>query len=237
MRYIAICDDEPVHLIYTQTLVQKALSPSQFETDSFSSAELLLQAMEPGDYCPDIAILDIRMDGLDGIELAKKLNKLAPGCKIIFLTSFLDYATEVYETEHIYFVLKGEMEHRLASALRKATETPVASCCIQVKHAKSASLVSLDQILFIERKGRKTRVQTENAEFWTTQTPLELLETIPPEAFIRCHQSYWVRTTKILAMKNNDFFLPNNHRIPLSRTYRQEAREQFFASLRYPSFL
>lgn len=237
MRYIAICDDEPVHLEYTQTLVQKTLPPSQFETDSFPSAELLLQAMEPGGFCPDIAILDIRMDGLDGIELAKKLNKLAPGCKIIFLTNFLDYATEVYETEHIYFVLKSEMDHRLEPALRKAVETPIASCYIQVKQAKGTILISLNQLLFLERKGRKTRIRMENEELWTAQTPQELLADIPPEAFIRCHQSYWVRTTKILAMKNNDFYLPNDCRIPLSRTYRQEAKEQFFASLKNPNFL
>lgn len=137
MRYIAICDDEPVHLEYTQSLVQKVLPPTQFETELFTGAEQLLQAMEPGDYCPNIAVLDIRMDGTDGIELAKKLNRLAPGCKIIFLTGFLDYATEVYETEHVYFVLKSEMEHRLGRALQKAVETPIVSCCIQVNRRRA----------------------------------------------------------------------------------------------------
>lgn len=234
MQYIAICDDEPVHLEYTQKLVQKILPPSQFETDSFSCAELLLQAIKPEDYCPDIAVLDIRMDGVDGIELAKKLNKIAPGCKIIFLTNFLDYATEVYEADHIYFVLKSDMDHRLEPALQKALKTPITSSCIQIKHAKSTFLISVDQILFLERKGRKTRIKTETEEFWTTQTPQELLTDIPPEAFIRCHQSYWIRTTKILAMKNNDFYLPNDFHIPLSRTYRLEARTQFFASLKFP---
>lgn len=235
MQYIAICDDEPVHLEYTRSLVQKILTPSQFETDLFSGAELLLRAMKAGDYRPDIAILDIRMDGLDGIELAKRLNRLAPECRIIFLTSFLDYATEVYEAEHIYFVLKSEMEHRLAPALRKAVEMPPTACCIRVKRAKGAALIPLDQILFLERSGRKTRVQTEKEEFLTAQTPQELLADAPEKAFIRCHQSYWVRRTKILAMKNNDFYLPKDLRIPLSRTYRREAKEQFFASLGNPA--
>lgn len=234
MRYVAICDDEPVHLNYAQTLVQKTLPPSQFEIDLFSGAEPLLQAMEPGEYRPDIAVLDICMGGSNGIELAKQLNRLAPGCRIIFLTSFLDYATEVYEAEHVYFVLKREMEHRLAPALRKAVEAPAASHCIQVKQAKGTTLISLKQILFLERQGRKTRVRTETDELWTAQTPQELLADSPPEAFIRCHQSYWVRTLKILALKNNDFYLPNDLRIPLSRTYRQEAKEQFFASLKAP---
>lgn len=232
MRSIAVCDDEPVHLQYTQALIQKMLPPSSFETALFSGAEPLLRAVRSGDCRPDIAILDIRMDGLDGIELAKKLNGLVPGCRIIFLTGFLDYATEVYETEHIYFVLKSEMEHRLGPALRKAEGSLRASCRIQVKQAGGVLLLSPEQILFLERKGRKTRVQAENEELWTAQTPQELLAELPGEAFIRCHQSYWVRTSKILALKNNDFYLPNDYCIPLGRTYRQEARERFFASLK-----
>lgn len=234
MRYIAICDDEPAHLVYTQTLVQKTLPPSEFETELFSGAEQLLRAMTPGDFCPDIAILDIQLNGANGIELAKQLNVLAPKCRIIFLTSFLDYATEVYETEHVYFVLKCEMERRLTPALQKAAEASAAPCRLTVKQAKSTTLIPLEHILFLERKGRKTRVRTETEEFWTSQTPQELLANIPGDAFIRCHQSYWVRTAKILALKNNDFYLPNEHRIPLSRTYRQEAKEQFFASLNRP---
>lgn len=237
MRSIAICDDEPVHLEYTQRLVQKTLPPTQFETELFPGAEPLLQAMEREEYCPDIAVLDIRMDGLNGIELAQTLNRLAPGCRIIFLTSFLGYATEVYEAEHVYFVLKSEAEHRLGPALRKAAETPPAPCWVPMKQAKGTTLIPLDQILFLERKGRKTRVQTETETLWTAQTPQELLETVPPEAFIRCHQSYWVRTTKILAMKHNDFYVTMDHRIPLSRTYRQAAKEHFFASLNHPAFL
>lgn len=237
MRSIAICDDEPVHLSYTQALVQKTLPTAEFETDLFPDAERLLQTMRAGDYRPDIAILDICMEGLDGIQLAKRLNRLAPSCKIIFLTSFLDYATEVYETEHIYFILKSEAEHRLGPALRKAVEMPAASHCIQVKRAKGTTLISLEHILFLERQGRKTRVRTETDELWTLQTPQKLLEDVPNEAFIRCHQSYWVRTPKILALKNNDFYLPNDLRIPLSRTYRQEAKEQFFASLKNLAFL
>lgn len=234
MRSIAICDDEPVHLEYTQRLVQETLPPAQFETELFPGAEPLLQAMEQEEYCPDIAILDICMGGSNGIELAKQLNRLVPGCKIIFLTSFLDYATEVYETEHIYFVLKRKMDHRLGVALRKAVEI-AESCCIQVKQAKGTALISLDQILFLERKGRKTRVRTETNELWTAMTPQALLSDVPPGTFIRCHQSYWVRTAKVLALKNNDFYLPNDQRIPLSRTYRQEAKAQFFASLTVPA--
>lgn len=234
MRHIAICDDEPAHLDYTHALVRRELPSTRFALERFSAPEQLLRAVEAQNYRPDIAILDICMGGASGIELAKRLNALAPRCKIIFLTSFLDYATEVYEAEHVYFVLKSEMEQRLRQALRKAEEALGAVRFLPVKQAKGTTLVPLEQVLFLERSGRKTRVQTEGEALWCAQTPQELLSAVPAEAFIRCHQSYWVRTAKILAMKNNDFYLPDGCRIPLSRTYRQAAKEHFFAALKEP---
>ena len=40
-------------------------------------------------YAPRVAVLDIRMAGMDGSELAKSLNPLVPGCAIIYLTAYL----------------------------------------------------------------------------------------------------------------------------------------------------
>ena len=42
------------------------------------------------------------------------MKHYAPFCQIIFLSSYLSYATEVYETEHIYFILKSQLHQRIA---------------------------------------------------------------------------------------------------------------------------
>ncbi|MDY5881603.1 MAG: hypothetical protein SPJ63_07635, partial [Oscillospiraceae bacterium] len=43
-----------------------------------------------------------------------------PTSKIIFISSYSGYLMDVYETEHVYFVLKPNMEERLPAALQKA---------------------------------------------------------------------------------------------------------------------
>ena len=47
----------------------------------------LLLEMNGTGYIPDIALLDIRIPGIGGIELAKVLNHCAPECKIVFISS------------------------------------------------------------------------------------------------------------------------------------------------------
>lgn len=115
---IAICDDELLHARQTQAAIRRC--EAQAVTRCFETPLALLAAVTQQGYAPRVAVLDIRMAGMDGIELAKRLNALVPGCAIIFLTAYLSYAPDVYETRHVYFVLKNELERRIGSALRAA---------------------------------------------------------------------------------------------------------------------
>ena len=54
--------------------------------------------LQPELPVPDIAILDIQLPGDSGIQLATLLNQSAPYCQILYLSSFVDYAVDVYKT-------------------------------------------------------------------------------------------------------------------------------------------
>ena len=53
-----------------------------------------------------------------------------------------------------------------------------------------------------------------------------------PQQFIRCHQSFWVNFRHVRTLESDCFLLDSGLRIPISRTCRAAAREQFFALLR-----
>jgi DNA-binding response OmpR family regulator len=56
-----------------------------FKVDTFNDAESALFAFEPGYY--DLAILDVRMPGMNGFQLCKKLREIDKRLKICFLTA------------------------------------------------------------------------------------------------------------------------------------------------------
>lgn len=235
MLNIALCDDDKLHLEHAKKLIGSHLSEYDHFIDGFENSEALLRAMEIGDYFPDIAVLDIKMDGADGISLAKRLNELAPRCQIIFLTGYIDYATEVYSVEHVYFVLKSEAETRIGDALNKALEALMTGKTrvptITAKAAGVVKLIQVNSIRYIERVGRKSRIVTDEAEFVASQAPTELVEG-NMQYFLRCHQSFWVNLGKISTLKNDEFYLDDNTHIPIGRTFRHEARARFFEYLR-----
>lgn len=87
-------------------------------------------------------------------------------------------------------------------------------------------------MLCLERILRRTKLTLLGGiTEWTALPPAELLDAEAAQQFIRCHQSYWVNFRQIETMENDCVLLPGGLRVPISRTYRSTAREQFFSRL------
>lgn len=233
MLQIAICDDDELHRTHIRKLAENLLNGQASEISEFGGANELLFKMEGTAYVPDIALLDIQMPGIDGIELAGEVNHIAPECKIIFLSSYISYAPEVYGTEHIYFVLKSQMDERLPLALEKAVASITKPRSFMlIKSGASVMRIPADSIMYLERVLHKTKIVTSSESIITTQPPAELLKCIEDKStFIHCHQSYWVNVQSISTMETNGFKLINGALVPISRAQKTNARETFFRRL------
>ena len=131
MFCLAICDDDTLHMQNTLRCARETPEAADCDIRTFSAPGELMDAVTGGGYRPHIALLDICMPGSSGIELAQRLHKKLPRCQVIFVSSFLDYATSVYDVEHVYFILKSQMAQRLGPALRPWTpwEPSAPTCC------------------------------------------------------------------------------------------------------------
>lgn len=232
MVQIAICDDDYKQSQKTEKLILEKAERFSPETELFSDGTELIKAVKNGGYTPDLAVLDIHMPGNSGIEVAKMLNLLIPECSIIFLTSFLGYATEVYETRHNYFILKSELEERIDAALTKVLADRAQELRIRFREGRMVQTVTASEILYLERILKKTAiVLCSGKKHFTAAKAEELLNDVPPGRFVRCHQSFWVNVEKIAGMKTESFSLVNGEEIPISRSRKKEAKEAFFAQL------
>lgn len=232
MLQIAVCDDEKLYLNEVLQILHDTLGDTPNRIQTFQNSAALLAAVEEDGYIPNIAVLDIRMDEVDGITLAKQLNRASPTSKVIFISSYSGYLMDVYETEHVYFVLKPNMEERLPVALQKALASTDNVKTLSVKSGSYHQRIRLDAILYIERLKHKTIVHTDEGDIETAQLPKTLIDSGGVQAdFIRCHQSFWVCSKAIAAMEREQFKLRDGSFVPISRTYRNESRKAFFELL------
>ena len=124
--------------------------------DCFDSAEEFLPAFRPGAY--DIAFLDIIMDEMNGIELAKKMRSTDPHTLIVFQTTSREYAFDAFPVHPFDYLIKpcgqdevghvlGEAERVLKAGDPEITVTakselkvPVRSICAAVTEGRGVEL-------------------------------------------------------------------------------------------------
>ncbi|MBR4444808.1 MAG: response regulator transcription factor [Solobacterium sp.] len=239
MLTIVLCDDIELHLKKAEQLVSEIMEKQDipYEIRLFHDAETMLSHVEFNEVSPDIAILDIEMDGENGISLAKKLNQAVPKCPVIFLTSYVDYASTAYEAEHIWFVVKNRTEEYLEPALKKALavyrNSQNRTIGILVRDNRKATVIPLEKILYISKVGRKAQIRCTDGEYFDTRSPSAMIPEELSAYFMRCHQGYWVNFKMIRELDKDELVFPGDIRVPISRRYREEVRRKFFDSYHF----
>lgn len=114
---ILIVDDEPDSLAEIEVYVRKYGG-----FDSCVVCNNGLEALGQAANVPiDIALLDIEMPGMNGLELTERLSNLFPEMATVFITAYNHYAAEAFEVNALDYILKPVREDRLFKALHKLT--------------------------------------------------------------------------------------------------------------------
>jgi DNA-binding LytR/AlgR family response regulator len=79
---------------------------------------------------PDLVFLDIRMPGMSGVDAARQIAQLPtddeadgwPGCEIVFVTAYDQYAVEAFEQGVVDYVLKPAERERLALTVQRVRQ-------------------------------------------------------------------------------------------------------------------
>ena len=225
---IGICDDNNVWLSRVSHILEHFLSDIgiEYTISTFSEGKKLLSY----EGLPlDVVFLDIQMKEENGIMVAKEINRKWKGCQIVFLTNYLSWATEVYETEHTWFVLKDQFEDKLGKIMDKVLkkdEEKANKIILTVIGGEKACLASED-IYYMERDRRYTVVYTAWGSFRVREKLDELMEILPPLDFVRCHNSFVVHLRQVREMKKDRFVLDHDTEIMISRRYLKKTKEAF----------
>ena len=160
-----------------------------------------------GDTEADVVLLDVRMPGMDGIETAQHLRKLARPPAIIFTTAYDQYALKAFEVHALDYLVKPIRASRLAEALAlvklplSTAAAPSATALEAIQReqrnersALSASergrvhLIPVGDIIFLRAELKYVTVRTREREYLVEES-LTRLEEEFGERFVRAHRS------------------------------------------------
>ena len=116
---ILIVDDEPL----ARARLREILSDIAIQLPSTVVGEAGngLAALEfLRDHAVDVVLADIRMPGMDGIELAGHLGAFPAPPAVVFATAYDNYAVQAFDLNAVDYLLKPVRSERLLTALQKA---------------------------------------------------------------------------------------------------------------------
>ncbi|MGX8680710.1 MAG: LytR/AlgR family response regulator transcription factor [bacterium] len=227
---IGICDDQAFDRAQARSVIEDYLTSKNIDYDVFEYDNLQVLL---GETIPlDVLFMDIELQqGINGIEGAKRVHDSWHDCKIVFITRNINYASDVYTTDHVFFVIKDQLSRYIDSLFTKIfalIEQEQPSITFKMAHNHVVRLKP-DDIVYIERQERKSHINTANHVYAVRDKITELYEQLKMHDFIRTHNSYIVSVKMITAIYNDHLVLNNVLTIPISRRYRQTVREQFLA--------
>ncbi|MGM9538168.1 MAG: LytR/AlgR family response regulator transcription factor [Candidatus Onthomonas sp.] len=234
MQQIVICDDNPEVLLSITRMVDGLWTKEHRTTGLFSweALERYLTVEAPGQV--DILLLDIELDGRNGIKLAQQLQERWPRIRVIYITGHIEYCEEIFQGSPTAFLIKPVKPDKLRFALEKATrelEEGEEQSVVLLDRTRGGVHIPLRQLEYAESTGRMVRIwagdQTVECALRLDELQLQL-----PSQFVRCHQSYLVNLAFVQKMEKGKLQMQNGVAIPVSRTRMKETREHLVAFAR-----
>lgn len=205
-----------------------------FEMQTFTESDRLLDYARQETIDLLFSDIDLEQQDRNGVETVRALQQMQPNCAVVYLTNYLNFATEVYETPHIYFVLKSELCRRLPAVFERfRREKPVLiTSRLYLGRRRGTQMVDANQILYCEHQGRVTKVVLGNkdgaqSEVTTYRKLTELMAQLDEQEFLRCHLSYIVHLRYVAQVRRSSFTMTDGTEIPISRTRSEAVRRRF----------
>ena len=155
----------------------------------------------------DAVFLDIRMPGLDGLELARILARFSSPPALVFVTAYDDAAVKAFELHAVDYLLKPLRADRLEEAVRRVVESRGEPAPLPPEEKVAVELggvtrwVAVSEVRYVEAQGDYARLHTATGSH-LVRTPMAALEERwAPLGFLRVHRSYLVAAAHISELR------------------------------------
>jgi DNA-binding LytR/AlgR family response regulator len=177
---------------------------------------------------PMVTFLDVDMPELSGMEFAGMVSLYT---KVIFTTSFPEYAIEAFEREATDYLLKPVSYERFLKSIIKVKK------CLIEKHGSHAVSpdhfyiksdtkgkmirIRISDIHFVEAAQNYVRLHCSGGKYMAYLTMEEIAERLPKERFIRVHRSFMVDLGRITTVEQGQLSLEGAAVVPIGRNYKE----------------
>jgi DNA-binding LytR/AlgR family response regulator len=205
MRVLAVDDELPALADLARML---DASPAVERVETAASAAEALVALGDGETI-DAVFLDVRMPGLDGLELARVLRRFERPPAVVFVSAFDDAAVDAFELDALDYLVKPVSRSRLDEAIeRVARRSGIAepppedeTVAVDALRGGGTRLLPRSSILYLQAHGDYVRVASTEGRFLVRARLSELEERWESHGFVRVHRGFVVNLRRAVEVR------------------------------------
>lgn len=224
MLKIVICDDETFFLEDTLKCCRRYFEKKGIDYDIsiFSDGNELINS---GQY--DIALLDVEMPKMSGIDIKKYLEKQRYNTRIIFISGYPETMPEAFGDRVSGFLVKPvnevDFEKKMDEVLQKILYDNRLIVCDTEAGNKT---FYVNEILYVRAEGRYSRIYKEDGSTVLVSRSISEYEKEAGEELARCHKSFVVNLEYVKAVKAI-VKMKDGTEIPIGRTLKDKVKEKY----------
>ena len=216
MYKMAICEDEQIQaeLLIKQLKTYMENHKINFDIVYFSTGEEFLK-QDYNQY--DLIFLDIKMQGISGIEVAKEVRKARSKTKIIFVTGYEDYWPEGYKVMASCFLIKPVKLEELTEALSSVIDELNSSRqSIVARKDNVLAKILIEDITHLEISGRKVLIHTIDGSYSSSYSLNNWYQQLRIHHFEYAHSSYLVNLKYVKIVDRDKVTLTTGQEVYMS---------------------
>ena len=233
MIQIVLCEDQIQHQKTIEKFLKEILGENNIEYNlkMYKSGEELLNNYPKN---VDIFILDIQMEKINGMDVARKIREVDKNKpEIIFTTSLVEYIQEGYEVRAYRYLLKPikyeDLKKHILSCIDEVINKK--DKFILIKNKNETYKINIEEITYIEIQRKDMSIHTESKVYETKMTMDRIEKELKNYNFYRCHKSFLVNIDYVENIKQYVAILDNKEEVPVSRHRFKDFKHKFLSSL------
>lgn len=227
---IAICDDERRELERLTAVLTDAGEALDLpvRVAAYASGEDLSAAVEAGER-PDMAILDVYLAGISGVETARRLRRTLPQLPLAFLTASRDFALDAFAVDALHYLIKPVTGEGAEELLRRLlSRRGMAARSLALSNRKERRRYPLGRLRYLLSRDKGVELYLSGGREWFPCAFRQAAEQLSGQPdFLQISRGCIVNLNDVLYLGRTSFHMKEGESLPVSRRERPAVQERY----------
>ena len=177
----------------------------------------------------DIALVDIEVEGLDGLNATRILKTRSKNCIVVAYTHYDGYAVNGYKYGIDRYILKTATIEELSNEIEIIiNEYFKNNNKVQIVNNGIHYNILLNDIVYIESCHNSLCIHLLDKDFTIRSTFSDLLDTLDCDYIVRVHKGFAINLKNIFSVSKTQAVMINKEVVPIGKSYREDFENQYF---------